>query len=83
MKLLTTRSGKQVEVLHIQYERCPEDTFIVEASYVDEDDGENSLVPDSILDELTQDYSELLYEAWYNEHQIGCGEDLCDRTEER
>lgn len=69
--ILTTRNGRKVEVTDIDYssgDSC--DTFIAAASYLDEENDTLAVVPDNVLEELTNDCASELDEAWH-EHQIG------------
>jgi len=69
--ILTTRERKKVEVTDIDYSSGDSvDTFIAAAVYLDEADDDKAVVPDEVLEELTEDYPDTLHEAWY-EHQIG------------
>lgn len=71
--ILKTRDGLEVEVTDIDYGRYSEDTFFVSGYYTHIEDDEKAKVCDEVLDMLTEDYADVLYEKWY-QHQIGCAE---------
>lgn len=71
-------NGLDVCVDEIQFENCPEDSFVISAHYVANDEQ----LDDDALDELQDEAAELIYEAW-TENAIGRAESMADAAQDR
>jgi hypothetical protein len=68
--ILKTRDNREVEV-EFEHSKHPEDSFIAQAYYMDEEiNGDPVAVPDNVIEELNDDFSDVVQEEWF-EHQIG------------